>query len=112
METREIPHQDWSLLCNRLHEVHNHGVVSVRVDRDTNHRELVGHTLSELKASNTSDGDSILISVGDPWEGYRGHTVANPVRVRLIDAPDPGEEILVIDGADGSTTVVKFYRAD
>ena len=66
---------------------HNHGVVSVRVDRDTNHRELVGHTLSELKASNTSDGESILISVGDPWEGYRGHTVANPVRVRLIDAP-------------------------
>lgn len=111
MDMRDIPEQEWPVLCNRLNHDHGQSPVTVKVNTPKHHRELVGRALSELKARQTPEGETIFISVGDRWDGYLGHTVAHPTRVRLV-TPAEGEETLVIEAADGSTMVVDFYPAD
>lgn len=110
METREIPQNEWPLLCSRLKREHGQSLVNLEVLTGQHKRELVGQPLADLSAKAAAQGETILIAVGDHWEGYRGHTIANPVRLRLVT--EGGEEALVVEGADGSTTIVHFLPAD
>lgn len=111
MGTREIPTNEWSLLCSRLKAEHDHDLVNLIVSQGGRSRELVGRPLAELSAKPAGQGDSILISVRDQWEGYLGHTIANPTRLLLMPL-DEGSETLVVEAADGSTTTIQFFRAD
>ena len=109
MQTREIPTHEWAGMCSELKLAYGHSPVTLRVRKGEGMRELTARPLADLVA-HTADA-SILISVGDPWEGYLGHAVLKPTRVRMLASRDR-DELLVIDSADGSITELDFYPAD
>jgi hypothetical protein len=111
MATQEIPPNEWPLLCNRLKSEHNQGLVNVTVNQGGRSRELVQRTLAELSSRPAGQDESILISVKDQWYGYLGHTISHPTRILLMPL-DEGSETIVVEAADGSTTIVQFFRAD
>lgn len=111
MVTREIPNNEWSILCNRLKAEHDHDLVNLTVNQGSRSRTLVGRPLAELSAKPGEEADFILISVRDQWEGYLGHTISHPTRL-LLTPVDERSETLVVEAADGSTTTIQFFRAD
>lgn len=111
METREIPSNEWVGICSRLKKAHGTTPVTVRVRKGEGMRELVARPLADLVAHTASEDSSILISVGDPWEGYLGHAVLHPTRLRIFGSLER-HEVLVIEDEDGSTTEVDFLPAD
>ena len=111
METREIPSHEWDGVCSQLKRAHGTTPVTLRVRRGEGIRELVARPLADLIGHTASTDCSILISVGDPWEGYLGHAIFHPTRVRLFESRDR-HEVLVIEAEDGSTTELDFLPAD
>lgn len=110
MQTREIPTTEWEGMCSELKLAYGHSPVTLRVRKGEGIRELTSRPLADLVAHIDADS-SIMISVGDPWEGYLGHAVIHPTRVRMLASRDR-DELLVIDSADGSITELDFYPAD
>ena len=110
MTTIEIPRTQWMSFLDTLSRFHVDEPVSVDVlRRDIGAQKEIRHLpLGGIAADLKGRQASISISAGPgPGESI-SHVIADPLRIRLLRTFDGDDEVLEIQAADDSRTLVYF----
>ena len=114
MPTREIPREEWNAFFEMFSKQHEGWLATVEVlGRDIGAQEeahelpLVGIT-ADLKGG---DADAVSIIVGKAAAEHITHTVTGVAHVWLEQAESGADEALQIEGANGTTTLLRFRFA-
>jgi hypothetical protein len=110
MPTIDIPRAQWTSFLDTLSRYHVDEPVSVDVLRaDLGAQKQITHLpLGGISADLKGSQASIAISAGPgPGESI-SHVIADPLRVRLLRTFDGDDDVLEIEAADESSTLVYF----
>ena len=69
-----------------------------------------GLPLNGITAEAKDDQISIDISVGENTHAHQTHKIRNPTRVLFLAAPDKEDEVIDIEEADGTKTLITFIE--
>jgi hypothetical protein len=68
-----------------------------------------GLPFSGITLEHADDGDTLVMSFGEYSDSHLTHCIGNPTRMAFLEAPN-GEEVLDIEEADGTKTLVRFIE--
>ena len=110
MMTREIPRDEWTSFFDRLSRMHLDEEIRVEVLRGDigAQLEVTALPLDGITADLKAGESSIAIAAGRTLDDHVTHIISDPVHVRVLEGPAGDAEVLEIEGADASTTLLFF----
>jgi len=113
MQTREIPRDEWVAFFDSFSRQHEGWLVRLEVFGSDIGAQVEAEEMPlQGIAADLKDGEeTISIIIGEAPEQHVAHSIAAPTHVRLEETEQGAQEVLQIESADGSTTLLRFRSA-
>lgn len=114
MQTRQIPKSEWPEFLNRFSGQHEGWLVTLEVlSQDLGAQiEERGLALKGLSDEwDESEGNTIMIMIGNEPDDHVTHAITNPTEVSLEQTDEGADVALSIKSADGTTALLSFRAA-
>ena len=108
--TMEIPRDEWVPFLDQLSRLHEEEMITVEVLRLDFGAQLqvVGLPLEGISADPTRLASTITIAAGAAPDQHIEHHISQPLHVRIMRGTTGDDEVLEIEAADESTTLLFF----
>ena len=105
---QEVPQPRWREELDSFSRRHEGWIVSIKTRSPDGHVATQAHDLPlQGVTADSPRSNDVAIVVGKP-DGSFMHEVRNPSAVAIEVSDDRAERALIIDGPDGTTTMVEF----
>ena len=108
----EIRKEDWRRFFDNLSKRRFEWDTEIEVlDSEMGDQGLsMGLPLNGITVETASDLTTIDISVGENTDRHQTHNIKNPVRIAYLAADDTHADVVNIEEADGTKTLLRFTR--
>jgi hypothetical protein len=112
MTTLEIPRAEWMTFFDTLSRLHADEPIRIEVMRIDFGAQLEASDmpLDGFGADVRPGAATITIAAGSEPNRHIAHLISDPLHVRLLRGPGGDDEVLEIEAADESVTLVYFER--
>lgn len=108
----EIKKENWADFFNTLSKRRYEWKTKIEVlAGDMGNQVLTeGLPLNGITVETKGDFTSIDISVGENTESHQTHNIKNPTRIEFLESDDSFRDVLDIEEADGTKTLITFIE--
>lgn len=108
----EIKRADWGTFFNNLSKRRYEWVTEVEVLSPGSGNQTLSNGLpfNGITLEPAGDHSSIEISVGETIGHHQTHTIKDPTRVAFLPGDDTHSDVVDIEEADGTRTLIRFTQ--
>lgn len=108
----EIKKQDWPGFFNALGRRRFEWITKIEVMNSEMGDQVLtdGLPLNGITVETSGDRTSIDISVGENTDAHQTHNILNPKRVAFLKADESRGDVIDIEEADGTKTLITFIE--
>lgn len=108
----EIKKENWESFFDSLSKRRYEWKAKIEILKDEIGDQVLteGLPLNGITVESRGDQTSIDISVGQNSEFHQTHNIENPTRVAFLEAANQHEDVIDIEEADGTKTLITFVE--